>query len=263
MCREMFPVLQIPMPRQKYTLEVCTDSVESAVIAAQAGADRLELCSNLVIGGTTPTQALFSQVRKKCDLRIHVLIRPRFGDFCYTEDEFAIILEEIKAFRSLGADGIVIGALTPDGEPDCKEMEKMKKCAGDMWVTLHRAFDMCRDPYVALEQAYQLGINSILTSGQADSCMEGAECIRSLVRQSAGKIEIMAGGGVNAEVIRKMHEITGASAYHMSGKTVLDSPMRYRRANVHMGLPGISEYDIWRTDAGKIKEAADMLRSFH
>lgn len=249
------------MPQQKYTLEVCADSVESAVIAAQAGADRLELCSNLIIGGTTPTQALFSQVRKKCNLRIHVLIRPRFGDFCYTEDEFEIILEEIKAFRSLGADGVVIGTLTPEGELNRKELEKMRQCAGEMWVTLHRAFDMCREPHAALEQAYELGIDNILTSGQADNCMEGAECIRSLVQQSAGRIEIMAGGGVNADVIRKMHEITDASAYHMSGKTVLDSSMRYRRTNVHMGLPGISEYDIWCADAGKIKEAAEVLKS--
>lgn len=235
------------------------DSVESAVTAARSGADRLELCANLIIGGTTPTQALFAQVRRKCDARIHVLIRPRFGDFCYTEDECLIMQEEIRAFRQLGADGVVIGALTPDGNLDFQELERMRQCAGEMWITLHRAFDMCQDPYAALDQACELGIRAILTSGQAESCMEGAELIRNLVSRSDGRAEIMAGGGVSPEILPELCRQTGAGAYHMSGKTVLDSPMRYRREGVHMGLPGISEYQIWRTDGGKIQATVQAL----
>lgn len=248
------------MSQKKYTLEVCVDSVESAVIAAQSGADRLELCANLIIGGTTPTQALFAQVRRKCNARIHVLIRPRFGDFCYTEDEYLVMQAEIRAFRQLGADGVVIGALTPEGDLDLRELERMKQCAGEMWVTLHRAFDMCKDPCAALAQTCELGINAILTSGQAESCTEGAALIRNLVSQSEGKAEIMAGGGVSPEILPQLCRQTGAGAYHMSGKTVLDSPMRYRREGVHMGLPGISEYQIWRTDGGKVRAVAQVLR---
>lgn len=243
----------------KYILEVCVDSVESAVAADRSGADRLELCANLVIGGTTPTRALFARVRRKCNARIHVLIRPRFGDFCYTEDEYAIMREEIDEFRELGADGVVIGALTPEGDLDCRELERMKRHAGEMWVTLHRAFDMCRDPYAAFSQACQMGIRAILTSGQAENCMEGAACIRELVRLSGGQVEIMAGGGVSAEMIPRLRDVTGAVAYHMSGKTMSDSPMRYRKKDVHMGLPGISEYALWRTDGEKIRAAAEIL----
>ena len=134
-----------------------SDSVESALAAVKGGANRLELCSNLVIGGTTPSQWLYEEIRKESDIRIHALIRPRFGDFCYTDHEFEIIRNEVRMSRKLGAEGVVIGILCPDGTLNMEEMEKLMEDAGDMSVTLHRAFDVCRNPYETFEQAKRLG----------------------------------------------------------------------------------------------------------
>ena len=240
---------------KQYILEACVDSPESAAEAAKGGADRLELCANLIIGGTTPGQALYEKVRELADTRIHVLIRPRYGDFLYTEHEFDIIARSVALCREWGAEGVVVGCLLPDGSLDVERMKRLREAAGPMSMTLHRAFDMCADPYEALEQAKNLGIQTILTSGQKGSCMEGRELIAGLVRESGGKVDIMAGGGVDASVIRRMIPATGASSYHMSGKTVLDSGMVYRRQEVSMGVPGLGEYEIFRTEQAKIRMA--------
>lgn len=244
---------------RNYILEGCVDSVESAVIATEAGANRLELCCNLVIGGTTPTSALYEEVKKNCKNRIHVLIRPRFGDFCYTDHEFAIIRREVRTFRELGADGVVVGILKPDGDLDIRRMGLLVEEAEGMSVTLHRAFDLCADPFAALEEAAALGIHTILTSGQSESCLKGAGCLKKLAEQSAGRVTIMAGGGVNGEAIQRLYRETGITAYHMSGKKVYDSPMIYRKSQVHMGLPGLSEYEIYRTDRKHLWDAVQFL----
>ncbi len=162
---------------KRYLLEACVDSVESAVAAAENGADRLELCGNLVIGGTTPEGPLFELIRERCSTPINVLIRPRYGDFLYTEDEFAIICRSVKNFRAMGANGVVIGCLTPQGDLDLERMKRLCDLAGDIHVTLHRAFDMCREPEQALEEAITLGCRTILTSGQKISCLEGIELL--------------------------------------------------------------------------------------
>ena len=151
---------------KEYILETCVDSVESAMAAVQGGASRLELCSNLIIGGTTPGPWLFDEIRKRSDIRIHALIRPRFGDFCYTDAEFAMIKSAVQDFRKMGAEGVVIGILKPDGTLHMEQMKELMEAAGDMSVTLHRAFDVCVDPIETMEQAISLGINTILTSGQ-------------------------------------------------------------------------------------------------
>ena len=135
---------------ENYILECCVDSVESAINAAKGGASRLELCSNLVIGGTTPDVALVKEIRKYTDIRIHALIRPRFGDFCYTEHEMEIMKSQIRALKEAGVEGVVIGILKEDGELDCKKMQELLRECENMSVTLHRAFDMCRDPYKAI-----------------------------------------------------------------------------------------------------------------
>ncbi len=155
---------------KNFILECCVDSAESALAAKKGGADRLELCSALVIGGLSPSIALFQKIRELMDIRIHVLLRPRFGDFCYTENEHDIIRNEIRMFREAGAQGVVIGSLKPDGSLDMHQMRELITEAKGMSVTLHRAFDMCRDPFETLEQAKELGINTILTSGQKNSC---------------------------------------------------------------------------------------------
>ena len=242
-----------------YILEACVDSVESAVAAAKGGATRLELCANLIIGGTTPSPCLFKEIRKHTDIKIHVLIRPRFGDFCYTDEEFLIIKEEVKMFRELGADGAVVGILRPDGTLNKEQLEELMEEAGDMSMTPHRAVDVCVDPYEAMEEAIELGFDTILTSGQKNVCSQGTELLRELVEKSAGRIRIQAGSGVDAAVIREIYPLTNATAYHMSGKVTLDSSMDYRKEGVNMGPPSIGKYEIWRTEEAKICQARQVL----
>ena len=241
-------------------LEGCVDSVQSAKNATEGGADRLELCANLIIGGTSPSIALFREVRRKCDIRVHVLIRPRFGDFCYEEDEFTLMLQEVEAFKQLGADGIVIGNLLPNGDLNIEQTERLRNAAGKMSVTLNRAFDVCRDPMKTMQEAIGLGINSILTSGQQDTCLQGKECIRNLVKESAGKIEILVGSGVNADVIRRLRIETAAKAFHMSGKKTIESKMQFRNPDVHMGIASIDEYEMLVADKDEFIRAARELR---
>lgn len=245
----------------KYTLECCVDSTESAINAKKGGADRLELCSNLIIGGTTPSLALYKQIREYVDIPIHVLIRPRFGDFLYTFHELKIILKEINMFRETGADGIVIGCLDADGNINLNQMKELIACAGNMSVTMHRAFDMCNDPLKALEDAKLLGVHTILTSGQQSTCLEGINLLRELQKQAGNDITIMAGSGVNEATIRAFIEGTGITAFHMSGKKILESEMQFRNPNVSMGLPGMSEYQIWQTDPSEISTARNLLDS--
>ncbi len=242
-----------------YTLEVCADSVESVLAAQSGGATRIELCGHLSIGGTTPSPALFRQVQRQCSLPLMVMIRPRFGDFCYTDQEFAIMQEEVALFRSLGAHGLVFGILRPDGTLDTGRMAALMQVAGQLPVTLHRAFDLCRDPFATLEEAVTLGIRTILTSGQAATCREGAHLLTQLQQRAAGRISILAGAGVNAEVIRQLWQGTGLTAWHMSGKVNLQSPMVYRKEGVPMGLPGLDEFTLSRTDAKKVRAARQVL----
>lgn len=244
---------------KNYVLEVCVDSVTSALAASRGGAGRLELCSNLVIGGTTPSISLLREIQKYTDIPVHVLIRPRFGDFCYNEYEFSIMCEEVKRFLAEGAQGVVLGLLRPDGTINEGQMKAIMAEAKGMSVTLHRAFDVCRDPYQALEAAKDLGVNSILTSGQKDTCVAGKELLKELVELSNGELEILVGSGVDAGVIKEIYPLIKAKAYHMSGKITIDSQMNYRKAGVNMGLPGLNEYEIWQTDEYKIRETKQVL----
>lgn len=236
-------------------LEVCVDSVESAAIAKEAGADRLEVCGNLMIGGTTPGVSQFRQIRRLCDIPLHVLVRPRFGDFLYTDAEFQMIEEDILMFRELGADGVVTGCLNADGSLDADRMGRLKECAGQLHMTLHRAFDVCRDPYQTLEEAAALGIDTILTSGQASVCTQGKEVLKKLIHQAKERVEILVGGGVDAAVIRQLSEEIHAHSFHMSGKRIVDSGMVYRNEKVNMGLSGFPEFEILRADREEIQRA--------
>lgn len=250
-----------------YLLEVCADSVRSAVEAQAGGADRIELCSGLVIGGLSPSVAMFEQVKKNVDIPVRVLLRPRFGDFCYDGYEFETLKEEVCLFREAGADGVVIGILKPDGRLDTDRMKELVECAKSesksgkrpCAVTFHRAFDVCRSPYEALRQCIELGIDTILTSGQKDSAWNGRELLKELVREAAGEIEILAGAGISPEVIGKLADYAGVTSFHMSGKKVTDSKMEFRREDVPMGIPGFPEFDIWQTDAGLVGNAKRIL----
>ena len=171
--------------------------------------------------------------------------------------------EDIATFRDLGANGVVIGALTPDGDLDIEVMKRLMACAGDMDVTLHRAFDMTRDPFKTLEEAIELGCKTILTSGQQSNVVEGKDLLKEVYEKAAGRIDIMAGCGVKKWNIQEIHDHTGIVVFHTTGrKGVLDSGMKYRKSTVAMGLPTLSEYEIWQTDEQEFRECAEIVHAF-
>ena len=242
-----------------YTLEVCVDSTASALAAKRGGADRLELCADLIIGGTTPSPALLRQVKAETGLPVRALLRPRFGDFCYDRYELAQMAECAAELVAAGADGIVTGVLTPAGALDTAARQAAEKAHRTVDCTLHRAFDVCCDPFAALEAAKQLGLATILTSGQAASAPQGAALLRQLVEAAGQEVEILVGAGVSAANIPALAAQTGARAFHLSGKQVLDSRMTFRREGVPMGLPGFSEFEIWQTSEANIRAARTAL----
>lgn len=240
-------------------LEVCVDSLASALAAERGGADRLELCGCLAVGGLTPDVALLEQIKEQTKMNVRCLMRPRLGDFCYTEDELPLLVRQIWRLSDAGADGFVIGWLTPEGDLDMARMERLVKAANGKGLTLHRCIDVSRDAVKTLRDAAELGIDTVLTSGQAPSCWEGRACIREMLAENL-PITIMPGAGVNAEVIEKMLELHDFDAFHASCKQVLNSEMTFRRPGVPMGLPGLDEFSIWQTDEEKVKEAKALLR---
>lgn len=250
-----------------YTLEVCVDSTASAIAAKKGGADRLELCADLVVGGTTPSLALVRQVKVETGLSVRALLRPRFGDFCYDSYELAQMEESAAELVAAGADGIVTGVLKPDGSLDVDALRTIyaaaahaaEKVGRPVALTLHRAFDVCRDPFAALEDACALGLSTILTSGQAANAPAGSALLRQLVEAANGRIEILVGAGVSPANIPALAAETGAKSFHLSGKQVLDSRMIFRREGVPMGLPGFSEFDLWQTSEDTIRAARQAL----
>ncbi len=251
-----------------YTLEVCVDSTASALAAKRGGADRLELCADLIIGGTTPSLALLRQVKAETGLPVRALLRPRFGDFCYDRYELARMEESAAELVAAGADGIATGVLTPEGDLDVDALRPIYAAARSaakmahrpVVCTLHRAFDVCRDPFAALEAAKALlGLTTILTSGQAASASAGSALLQQLVKAAGDEMEILVGAGVSASNIPALAAQTGARAFHLSGKQVLDSHMTFRREGVPMGLPGFSEFEIWQTSETNIRAARSAL----
>jgi len=244
-----------------YLLECCVDSVESALAAAEGGADRLELCAGLVIGGITPSLALFEEVKERTGLLIRVLIRPRFGDFLYSGHETAVMARDVELFQKAGAEGVVIGCLRKDGSLCVEQMKELTAAAQGMGVTLHRAFDLCADPWETYGQAGEMGVDTILTSGQERDCRRGLPLLKELseFQRKNGGPQIMAGAGVDPDVIRLFLDETKITHFHLSAKRILDSKMEYRREGVPMGIPGMDEYRIFRTDARMVARAKGLL----
>ena len=243
-------------------LEVCVDSYASAMAAIAGGADRLELCSALSVGGLTPSAALLRQIRKGSDIPIRCLMRPRGGDFFYTPEEIQQMAMEMAALRDAGADGFVIGCLTADGELDGNAMEPLLKEASGLGLTLHRCIDVSRDLEETYRQAALLGFDTVLTSGGAGKCLDGMETIGRLlaIRDKENGPEVLIGAGVNAGVIAAFREKYPQSrAFHMSGKTEIESGMRFRREGVPMGLPGLDEWHIPVTSEEAVREAKGQL----
>lgn len=234
-------------------IEVCANSVESALAAQAGGAARVELCSALVEGGITPSAAVIELARERLHIRLHVLIRPRGGDFCYDDTEFAVLKRDIAFCKRIGADGVVIGILQPDGRVDVERMRELIATARPMSVTFHRAFDMTADASRALDDILALGAERLLTSGQRGSAIEGKELIADLVRRAGDRLIVMPGAGINEGNIRGLITATDAREYHLSGQKKVASRMIYRNPHVFMGVPGLPEYEIGGTDAEKIR----------
>jgi copper homeostasis protein len=216
-------------------LEVLVDSVESARAAVAGGADRLELCQNLFEGGTTPSAGTIAAVCGAVTVPVNVMLRPRGGDFCYSADEFDVLRRDLAVVRDAGAAGVVFGILRPDGTVDQERSAALVAAARPLSITFHRAFDMVRDPFAALEDLIALGVDRVLTSGQEATVLEGSELIAELIRRAAGRIVVMPGGGIREHNLRRVLAATGAREVHVSGAGSVNSVMEYRNGRVFMG----------------------------
>ena len=246
---------------KKFLLEICVDSFESARRASEAGADRLELCGDLLVGGVSPSPFLIEQVVDRVKTPVNVLLRPRFGDFCFTGEEKEILLKEIAFCADAGVNGVVIGALTPEGDLDVPFLSRCMAAAGDLEVTLHRCFDVCRDGFEAMDTACDLGIQTILTSGQMSTAPKGVENLKALRKYAADRIHLMAGSGVSADNIPMLHQEAGICHFHLSAKASEPGPMRFRREGVPMGLPMASEFDRQYASPDAVRAARQAVDS--
>ncbi len=223
--------------------EVCVDSVESAMAAEEGGARRVELCSDLIEGGLTPSHGTIRVTRERLRIGIMAMVRPRGGDFCYTDAEFTVMREDLVAARSLGVNGLVFGLLNPDGTVDRGRTAELIALARPLPVTFHRAFDMTRDPFEALETLVALGVDRVLTSGQDPSVLEGLDLIVELVKRAAGRIVVMPGGGITERTIGRIVAACGASEFHFASLEPREGRMLHRNPRVFMGgTPRPPEY---------------------
>ena len=243
-------------------LELCVDSLASALAAIRGGADRLELCSALALGGLTPYTGLLTQIRAESDIPIRCLMRPRAGDFLYTSEEIELMAAQIQVLKAAGADGFVIGCLTPHGDLDVNAMKPLIEAASGSGLTLHRCIDVSREPAETYLSAKELGIDTVLTSGAAANCMAGLDVIGQLLhlRDETNGPEILIGAGVKAAVITAIRQqYPQAVSFHASCKTELESAMIFRRTEVPMGLPGLDEWHIQQTDEAAVRAAKSVL----
>jgi copper homeostasis protein len=243
------------------TLEICIDGVSSAHAARKGGADRVELCANLPEGGTTPSSGMIRAVRQVFPGGLMVIIRPRGYDFLYTQDEMEVMLEDIRISRQLGADGVVIGCLDADGTVDSERCGRLIDAAGPLDVTFHRAFDMTRDPAEALEAIHSLGVRRILTSGGKSDVPQGMGVIAELVKQSAGRVSLMPGGGVTPENLAEIVAVTGVREIHLSARQPVQGGMTFRNEDCHMGTFSKADEYAWReTSEALVRKAKAALQ---
>jgi copper homeostasis protein len=241
------------------SLEVCAGSLASAVAAQKGGANRIELCDNLSAGGTTPSPGVIKQAVKLLDIPVFVLVRPRPGDFLYSEVEFEAMKEDVVFCKKQGAKGIVAGILEEDGSIDMKRMMELVTLSRPLKFTFHRAFDMVADPFKALEEVITLGIDRILTSGQAPSAIEGADLIAELIKLSGIRITVMPGGGITANNVSGLIKKTGAKEFHASLRSPVKSRMEFLNYAASMGKTDHDEYTWMETDIEKVKFFLDKL----
>ena len=240
-------------------VEACVDSVESALAAQAGGASRVELCDDLVEGGTTPSAGMIATCRERLRIPLFVIIRPRGGDFHYSEVELEVMRRDIATARELGADGVVLGVLHRDGSIDEERTRALVEEAGPLSVTFHRAFDVCREPFEALEVLVRLGIDRVLTSGQAATAEQGIPVIAGLVRQAAGRIGILAGGGIREGNVQRIVRETGVREVHLRGTRIEPSAMQHRNPAVAFGgRAAISDELREVTDPARIRRILEL-----
>jgi copper homeostasis protein len=255
--KQILTFKQAPSPKmtQLITLEICANSVTSALAAQEGGAIRVELCENLNEGGTTPSKGQIMIARKLLHIKLNVLVRPRGGDFLYTDLEYDIMTADVRCCIEAGCDGIVIGMLNADGTIDkerCLKLIRMAKHEG-LTVTFHRAFDTCADQFKALEEIIEMGCDRILTSGGRSTAMEGASVIKRLIEQAAGRIIIMPGSGISETNVADLVTFTGVNEIHSSARVHTRSKMKYENDHILLGLNGGSEFGLDTTDAERVR----------
>jgi len=244
------------------TLEICVDTLASVDACARAGAERIELCAGLVEGGTTPSLGLLRAARRRFAGKIMVMLRPRAGDFVYSDEEIEMMLDEIDVLREQGADGIVCGLLTPEGDIDTGHLKLVLGRSAGLDFTFHRAFDVSRDLAQSLETLIALEVPRVLTSGGQPDVRRGLNSLTLLAKQAAGRIRILPGGGVTPEMIPEIMRRSGAREIHLSARVAVPSPMRHRRPDIPMGAASVpDEYERKTASESIIRAAHEALLS--
>ena len=240
-------------------IEICLEDVQSVIAAQKGGADRVELCSDLFEGGLTPTIGTVRTALKAASIPINCMIRPRGGDFCYSDIEFEVMKQDVMAFKEAGVNGIVFGILTPEGDVDMKRSREIINLARPLAVTFHRAFDMTRDPYKALENLIELGVDRVLTSGQEATVPEGSELLAELVKLAGDRIIVMPGCGITERNFDRIRRQIGAKEYHVHLPGAEKSMMEFHPGHIYMGgLLRQSEFTITHTDPARVRSVLDM-----
>ena len=248
------------MNRKEFEIEVCANSVLSAIAAEKGGANRVELCDNLYEGGTTPSAGMIFQTKVQTSISVFPIIRPRGGDFLYSDEEINIIIKDIEIGQNMGADGFVIGCLNHDGSIDYEKCSRLIEATKGLPITFHRAFDMTPDPFKALDICKKLGVKRILTSGQKNKAIDGIALITKLVQSAGDDVIIMVGSGVTETNITEIATSTNAISYHVSLRQNYDSKMEFRRENIYMGgTEEIPEFENKFTSAEKVQQLIKCL----
>lgn len=248
------------MNREDFKIEVCANGVESCLAAQDGGADRVELCAGIPEGGTTPSYGEMLVARDMLKTtRLHVIVRPRGGDFLYTPLEVRRMAADIDMARRIGADGVVFGCLTPQGRLDKEANLLLMEHAKGMSVTFHRAFDRCQDPAAIMEELIIMGFDRILTSGQQPTADKGVRLLKQLNEQARGRIAILAGSGVNESNIAHIHRETGLHEFHFSARTTRPGGMLFTNPDIYMGRPGAEENLLKYTSADRVRKTIANL----